>query len=65
MSPPIASWVRLLSLLTLAGISLLASGCQGLNHWDGPHYRDDPVVSQIDSAEISGRGLASNATGSD
>lgn len=52
MSPQTASWVRVLSLLMLAGTTILASGCQGLNHWDGPHYRDDPVVSQIDSPHV-------------
>ncbi|MCY2968900.1 MAG: hypothetical protein NT069_35620 [Planctomycetota bacterium] len=37
-------WLILLTCV----LAMTSSGCKQLNLWDGPNYRDDPVVSQID-----------------
>ena len=35
----------------LAGLALTAGvGCSRLNLWEGPSYRDDPVVSDADTS---------------
>jgi len=47
MSPTTVRSLRAACLLVAGVVAPLASGCQRLNLWDGPHYRDDPVISQV------------------
>jgi hypothetical protein len=52
--PQFRSGARL-AFPVVAALGLLAnSGCTNLNHWDGPRYRDDPVVSEVSRSHIQG-----------
>lgn len=40
------AWIGRVCMTGLAGLALLPGlGCSRLNLWEGPSYRDDPVVS--------------------
>jgi len=40
-------WAALVAVATICLPA--ATGCTNLNHWEGPRYRDDPVVSDLRS----------------
>ncbi len=56
------SWIGPLCLSGLAGLALLPGlGCSRLNLWEGPSYRDDPVVSDTGTPGMTTPGMTTTA----
>jgi len=53
-APRLRSWIGPLCMTCLAGLALLPGlGCSRLNLWEGPNYRDDPVVSDTGTSQVT------------
>ncbi len=53
-APKLQTWIGRLCVSCLAGLALVPGlGCSRLNLWEGPNYRDDPVVSDTGTSELT------------
>lgn len=60
-APMLRSWIGRVCVSWLAGLALIPGlGCSRLNLWEGPSYRDDPVVSDTGTSGSAAPALANS-----
>jgi hypothetical protein len=61
-APMLRVWIGRVGVSCLAGLALVPGlGCSRLNLWEGPSYRDDPVVSEAGTSEQTAPPRADNS----